>query len=49
MDSVLNDKEFHEVYNIVKKKQKQLKSIGKETLESELTPLVLYLIRDEAW
>ena len=27
--SVLNDKEFHEVQDILKKKQKQLKSIGK--------------------
>ena len=29
--SVLNDKEFHEVQDILKKKQKQPKSIGKET------------------
>ena len=27
--SFLNDKEFHEVQDILKKKQKQLKSIGK--------------------
>ena len=27
--SVLNDKEFHEVQDVLKKKQKQLKSIGK--------------------
>ncbi|CAH3192328.1 unnamed protein product, partial [Porites evermanni] len=27
--SVLNDKEFHKVHDILKKKQKQLKSIGK--------------------
>ena len=31
--SVLNDKEFHEVLDILKKKQKQLKSIGKGPMQ----------------
>ncbi|CAH3116612.1 unnamed protein product, partial [Porites lobata] len=37
--SVLNDKEFHEVQYILKKKQKQLKSIGKGNRPNAADPL----------
>ena len=37
--SVLNDKEFHEVQDILKKKQKQLKSIGKGNRPNAADPL----------
>ena len=37
--SVLNDKEFHEVQDILKKKQKQLKSVGKENRPNAADPL----------
>ena len=37
--SVLNDKEFHEVQDILKKKQKQLKSIGKGNQPNATDPL----------
>ena len=37
--SVLNDKEFHEVQDILKKKQKQLKSIGKGNRPNAANPL----------
>ena len=37
--SVLNDKEFHEVQGILKKKQKQLKSIGKGNRPNAADPL----------
>ena len=36
---VLNDKEFHEVQDILKKKQKQLKSIGKGNRPNAADPL----------
>ena len=37
--SVLNDKEFHEVQDILKKKQKQLKSIGKGNRPNAADPM----------
>ena len=37
--SMHNDKEFHEVQDILKKKQKQLKSIGKENRPNAADPL----------
>ena len=37
--SVLNDKEFHELQDILKKKQKQLKSIGKGNRPNAADPL----------
>ena len=37
--SVLNDKEFHEVQDILKKKQKQLKSVGKGNRPNAADPL----------
>ena len=37
--SFLNDKEFHEVQDILKKKQKQLKSIGKGNRPNAADPL----------
>ena len=37
--SVLNDKEFHEVQDILKKKQKQLKSVGKGNRLNAADPL----------
>ena len=37
--SMHNDKEFHEVQDILKKKQKQLKSIGKGNLPNAADPL----------
>ena len=37
--SLLNDKEFHEVQDILKKKQKQLKSIGKGNQPNAADPL----------
>ena len=37
--SVLNDKEFHKVQHILKKKQKQLKSIGKGNQPNAADPL----------
>ena len=37
--SMLNDKEFHEVQDILKKKQKQLKSIGKGNQPNAADPL----------